>query len=199
MNDPDPAEPSPAEADFLGGRLLIATPGIGDPRFERAVILMCAHNPEEAMGIALNRPLDGLTLPDLLERLGVKSRILLPEQSVLVGGPVERERGFVLHTSDYASADSTLAVVEGVALTATREVLDAMGDAERRPRQAVLALGCAEWGSGQLEQELKDNVWLIGEADEALIFDDDHDTKWVRALAKLGVAPAQLTALSGNA
>lgn len=151
------------------------------------------------MGIAINRPLDGLMLPDLLDRLGVKSQILIPERAVLVGGPLERERGFVVHTADYESADSTLTVGEGLALTATREVLDALGDAQLRPRQALLALGYANWSAGQLEQELKENVWLTCDADEALVFDDDHETKWARALAKIGVAPGRLSSLSGTA
>ena len=196
----DPPAAASGEADpFLGGRLLIAAPAIGDPRFERTVILMCAHGPEEAMGIAINRPLDGLSLPDLLDRMGVRSQIVIPDRAVLVGGPLERERGFVVHTPDYESSDSTQAVGEGLALTATREVLDAMGDAERRPRLALLALGYANWSAGQLEQELKDNVWLICDADEALVFDEDHDTKWVRALAKIGVAAGRLSSLGGTA
>jgi putative transcriptional regulator len=187
------------EGDFLGGRLLVAMPGIDDPRFERAVILLCVHSPEHAMGIAVNRPVDGLTLPDLLDRLGVKSQIRLPDRPVLAGGPVERERGFVVHTDDYATAESTLAVGEGLALTATREVLEAIGDAERAPRCAIMALGCAGWSPGQLERELKQNVWLICEPDEDLIFDDDHNSKWSRALAKIGVRADQLSAQSGRA
>ena len=185
--------------DFLTGRLLIAMPGIDDPRFERAVILMCAHSPDHAMGIAVNRPLDGLSVPDLLERLGVKSGIELPERPVLAGGPVERERGFVLHTDDYSAPDSTLTVTDGIALTATRDVLEAMANAQDAPRCSVLALGCAGWSPGQLEREIKENVWLTCEADEALIFDDDHDTKWSRALAKIGVEPSQLSGQSGRA
>lgn len=185
--------------DVLTGRLLIAMPGIDDPRFERAVILMCAHSPEHAMGIAVNRPLDGLSVPDLLERLGVPSGIALPERPVLAGGPVERERGFVVHTDDYSAPDSTLAVSDGVALTATRDILEAMASGEEAPRCALLALGCAGWSPGQLEREIKDNVWLTCEADEALIFDDDHDTKWSRALAKIGVAAGRLSGQSGRA
>lgn len=185
--------------DFLAGRMLIAMPGIDDPRFERAVILMCAHSHEHAMGIAVNMPMDELTLPDLFQRLGVDSAIRLPQRPVLSGGPVERERGFVLHTDDYAAPDSTLQVGEGLALTATREVLEAMGDAARRPRCSALALGCANWSSGQLEREIRDNVWLSCDPDEALIFDDDHDTKWERALAKIGVRAEQLSMQAGRA
>ena len=187
------------EDAFLAGRMLIAMPGIGDPRFERAVILMCAHSVEQAMGITVNRPMEGLALPDLFDRLGVKSSIRLPDLPVLSGGPVEKERGFVIHTDDYSTSESTLSVGDGVALTATREILDAIGDQARRPRRAALALGCASWESGQLEDELKENVWLACDADEALIFDDDHGTKWSRALAKLGVAPERLSMQSGRA
>ncbi len=185
--------------EFLGGRILIAMPGIGDPRFERAVILMCAHSADYALGIAVNRPVDGLSLSDLLARLGVKSSVNRIDQSVLVGGPVERERGFVIHTSDFKTAESTLPVTSELAMTPTREVLEAMVDVHRRPRCSVLALGCAQWGSGQLEQEFRDSVWLSCEADESLIFDDDHDTKWTRALAKIGVRPDHLSAQAGRA
>lgn len=188
-----------APADTLSGRLLIAMPGIGDPRFERAVILMVSHTEEEAMGIAVNRPVEGLSLATLLERLGVRSTIEV-DRNVLIGGPVERERGYVLHTDDYTTSAGTLPVGDGLSMTATREVLEAMGGAEGgAPRQSVLALGHAGWGSGQLEQELRDNVWLIAEADEALVFDDDHETKWSRALAKLGVAPDRLSSIAGSA
>ena len=195
-DDPDRAETA---SDSLSGRLLVAMPGIGDPRFERAVILMVSHSAEESMGIAVNRPVEGLSLPTLLDKLGVRSQIVIAERAVLLGGPTERERGFVLHTDDYTTGDATLPVSEGVAMTATREVLEAMGDAVRRPRQSVLALGCAGWSSGQLEQELRENVWLIVEPDEAIIFDDAHETKWARALAKLGVAPDRLSAAAGRA
>jgi putative transcriptional regulator len=187
-----------SEESFLGGQMLIAMPGIGDPRFEHAVILMCVHSPEHAMGLAINKPLDGLQVPDLLERLGVACEIRVPDRAVMSGGPVERERGFVIHTDDFATAESTLSVANGLALTATRDVLEAMGSA-RAPRQSILALGCAGWSSGQLEREIKENVWLTCEADEALIFDQDHGSKWERALMKLGITPAMLSLEAGHA
>src|SRR5690242_12918274 len=110
---------------FLSGQLLIAMPGISDPRFERTLILVCAHDPQHAMGLALNKPVDGLTVPDLLARLDVKSTIRVPPELVRVGGPVERERGFVLHTDDY-EAEFSLDVGGGVRLTPTRDALEAM-------------------------------------------------------------------------
>jgi putative transcriptional regulator len=185
---------------FFSGQLLIAMPGIGDPRFEHAVILICAHDDEHAMGVAVNQPLDGLTVPDLLEKLGIEANITVPADQVLVGGPVGQERGFVLHTDDYRS-EYSLDVGGGVALSATREVLEAMAGAGEGPppRRRLLALGYAGWGAGQLESEIKQNVWLTCEADEALIFGEDHRGKWKRALAKLGVDPKRLSPVAGRA
>jgi len=188
----------PLDPDFLAGRLLIAMPGIADERFERAVIYVCAHDDQHAMGITLNRPVDGLTMPDLLTRLGVKVGDNSRDDIVLMGGPVERERGFVLHTDDYVSPAGTLPVAAGVALTTSREVLNALA-ADGAPRKAILALGYAGWGAGQLEQEMRDNIWLVGEADPGLIFGDDHEHKWSRALAGLGVSADHLSAQAGRA
>jgi len=196
--DPDEGDFDP-EAEFLSGRLLIAMPGIEDPRFDQALVLVCAHTPEHAMGITLNRPLDGVTVSDLLDRLGVRTTIQLEPQLVLAGGPVERERGFVLHTDDFRAPDSTVPVAEGVSLTATRDVLQAMGHPAVRPRRSTLALGYAGWGPGQLEREIRENVWLTCDADERLVFGDDYAEKWNRALAKLGVSAATLSSQSGSA
>jgi putative transcriptional regulator len=141
----------------------------------------------------------GLTVPDLLERLNITSTIEVPPDLVLLGGPVERERGFVLHTSDYRSPEMTLDITEGVSLTATRDVLEAMASHNGRPRRSFLALGYAGWGAGQLEREIRENVWLTCPADEDLLFDAEYDTKWSRALAKLGVDPRLLSAQTGRA
>ena len=177
---------SDSDAGFLAGRLLIAMPGIGDPRFERAVVLLCAHNAEHAMGLAVNRPVEGLSVPRLLKRLGIKSTIEMPQDLVMMGGPVERDRGFVLHTDDYASPASSMPVIPGVSLTATPDVLEAMAGHNSRPRRSLLALGYAGWGPGQLEQEIMGATWLTCEADEGLIFDDDHASKWRRARGMCG-------------
>jgi putative transcriptional regulator len=186
------------EDGFFSGQLLIAMPGIGDPRFDRAVILVCAHDAEHAMGLAVNRPVEGLTVPDLLERLQIESTIRLPDDLVLMGGPVETQRGFVLHTDDYG-VEHSLQIAGGVALTATRDALEAMANPDEHPRRSLLALGCAGWGAGQLEKELKANVWLTCDADEGLIFGDDYESKWARALAKLGVDPQFLGSAAGRA
>jgi putative transcriptional regulator len=194
------AQPGPSDipSEFLGGRILIAMPGIGDPRFERSVLLICGHDAGHAMAIALNRPLEGLSVAGLLERLGLGHEGA-PDAPVLFGGPVERERGYVLHSDDYAATGSTVHVADGVALTDTREVLDALGDAARRPRQALLALGYAGWGPGQLESELRQGVWLTCDPDEELLFGRDYAGKWARSLAKIGVTPDRLSPQAGRA
>lgn len=186
------------EGAFLSGQMLIAMPGIGDPRFERSLILVCAHDNDHAMGIAVNRPVEGLTVPDLLERLEVRTTADMDDGLVLLGGPVETERGFVVHTDDY-HAEHSLEIGDGIALTTTREVLEAMGRQETSPRRAILTLGYAGWGAGQLEREIRQNVWLTVEPDEALVFDDAYDTKWSRALGKLGIDPQFLSAEAGEA
>ena len=188
----------PMDEGFFAGQLLIAMPGISDPRFERALILVCAHDDRHAMGLAVNRPVEGLTVPDLLARLDIASEIKAPPDLVLMGGPVERERGFVLHTDDY-QAEHSLEVAEGLALTPTRDALEAMAQASGHPRRSLLALGYAGWGAGQLENELKENVWLTCDPDESLIFGGDHEQKWARALAKLGVDPERLSFVAGRA
>jgi putative transcriptional regulator len=186
------------EAGFFSGQLLIAMPGISDPRFERALILICAHDEEHAMGLALNNPVEGLTVPDLLEKLEIRSTIVLPPDLVLVGGPVEQERGFVLHSTDY-DGEASLDVTPSVALTATREVLEAMASHNGAPSKSLLALGYAGWGAGQLEEEIKQNVWLTCEPDEELILGHDYGKKWRRALSKLGVDPQRLGSAAGRA
>jgi putative transcriptional regulator len=183
---------------FFAGQLLIAMPGIADPRFERALILVCAHDTRHAMGLAVNRPVEGLTVPDLLARLEIENAIRAPADLVLMGGPVERERGFVLHTDDY-HAEHSLDVVPGLALTPTRDALEAMASHNGHPRRSLLALGYAGWGAGQLENEIKENVWLTCEADETLVFGADHERKWAQALAKLGVDPERLSFTAGRA
>ncbi|AQR60939.1 hypothetical protein BZG35_04170 [Brevundimonas sp. LM2] len=183
----------------LAGRLLVAMPGIGDPRFEHAVILVCAHGPDHAMGLRIDRPAPGVTLNSVLGKLDVPAPAHTAETPVLIGGPVERERGFVLHSDDWTVHDSSAPVTEGLALTATREALAAMTDRHVGPRRAVLVLGYAGWGDGQLEEELADNVWLTAEPDLDLLFDTDFETKWSRALAGIGVDAARLSSQSGRA
>ena len=183
---------------FLGGKLLVATPSIGDPRFDRTVILMCDHSPDHAMGIVINRPVEGLRMPELFAQLGIDGVDAVPDRPVLLGGPVDRDRGFVLHSTDFHSSESTLPVSDDICLTATKEVLSAMVSL-RPPRRSLLALGYAGWGGGQLEDEIAANAWLVTEPDEALIFDTPDAGKWEHALDLIGISPEHLSFLAGHA
>ena len=182
----------------LTGRLLVAMPGIDDDRFRHAVILICTHDDEHAMGLRLDQPAPGVTLSEVLKKLDTPVSDALAQQAVLIGGPVERERGFVLHSDDWSNEDVTLSFGDGLAVTGTRDALTAMSE-DDGPRRSVLLLGYAGWGEGQLEEELGENVWLTADADPDLIFDSDYATKWSRALAGLGVDAARLSAQSGRA
>lgn len=179
---------------YLTGQLLIAMPNMQDVRFERSVIYLCVHNADGAMGLVINQIADELNFPDLLEQLGIESAGADVGMPIHVGGPVESGRGFVLHTSDYAQG-STIQVNEAVSLTATVDILKDIAEG-RGPRRALLALGYAGWGAGQLDGEIQQNAWLNVNADETLLFGDHPDTKWEQSLAKLGV---DLSLLSGEA
>jgi len=192
-------------SSFLDGQMLIAMPGMSDPRFDRSVIFMCAHSDNGAMGIIVNKRAPMISFSELLERLDImpqENRIKLPDdvQTMLVqfGGPVEPGRGFVLHTSDYFSADTSLPIDERVALTATLDILRAIAGGQG-PRRSLLALGYAGWAPGQLEDEIQRNGWLSCAADEDLLFGNDLDNKYVNALHKIGVDPAMLSSEAGHA
>jgi putative transcriptional regulator len=180
----------------LAGQLLIAMPQMQDRRFTRSVIFLCAHNEEGAMGLVVNKIIDTVTLPELLEKLGIPSLGLNTRRPVHAGGPVEEGRGFVLHSDDYRE-DNTL-VVGSMGLTATLDILRAIGRGQG-PRRSMLALGYAGWGPGQLDTEMSDNGWLHGPADEAIVFDEEIADKWQRALGKLGIDPLSLSGEAGHA
>ena len=182
---------------YLTGQLLIAMPNMRDPRFARSVIYVCAHNAEGAMGLVVNRLVGSVTFPDLLEQLSIEGGTACEEIRVHFGGPVESGRGFVLHSGDY-SHDSTLQVDEKMALTATVDILTDIAQG-RGPRCSLLALGYAGWGPGQLDSEFQANGWLSVAADETLVFDDDLNSKWERAIGKLGIDVSSLSGEAGHA
>jgi len=182
---------------YMTGRFLIAMPGMMDDRFQRTVIYMCAHGPDGAMGLVINKPLDSITFPDLLEQLEIPVPPAGEGIDVLFGGPVETGRGFVLHSPDYMH-DATLVVDDEVALTATVDVLKAMADGSG-PKQHLLALGYAGWEGGQLDDEIKANGWLSVDADPKLLFDVDADAKWEQAMGKIGIDPSMLSDEAGHA
>lgn len=188
----------------LEGQLLIAMPNMGDPRFERTVIYLCAHSREGAMGFVINRTMDRPSIPDFLKQLniiadGEEDTISeeLRRMPLHMGGPVEPGRGFVLHSPDYR-AESTLRIDEEVSLTATLEILRAIA-VGRGPRAAMLTLGYSGWAGGQLEEEIVSNGWLTSPSDPELLFDPANDTKYDRALQRLGINPSLLSGEAGHA
>ena len=179
--------------------MLIAMPSIGDERFERAVIYICAHSTEGAMGIIVNKIAEGLDFSDLLDQLNLLERtqdgvLHAPDLPVHFGGPVETSRGFVLHNPSFFSDASTLPINEDVAMTASLDIVKAIAKSNE-PEQALFALGYAGWSPGQLEAELANNGWLHCEADKHLLFGQSVDDKYTHALAKIGI---DLSALSGD-
>ena len=196
-------------ASNLTGKMLIAMPSMSDPRFERSVILVCTHSDEGAMGLVVNRTLDEVIFKDLLIQLGIDAGEHTMDIPVRFGGPVEPGRGFVLHTLAGRMPDDddgSMRIGDDLAMTTTRDILEdfAMG---RGPRTAVLALGYAGWGPGQLDDEIRANGWLTVDRDNDIIFGRERDTapsrendhKWQAALAKLGVNPLTLSPSAGRA
>ena len=193
------------ETDYLEGQVLIAMPTMSDPRFERSVIYICAHSPEGAMGLVINKPAENIDFAELMSRLNI------PEGSdaiefnmedldrvVHFGGPVEPGRGFVLHSGEYNSHENTLAINQDVGLTATLDVLHEIA-AGNGPKKSLLALGYAGWSPGQLESEILQNGWLHCPADEKLLFGTGAEKKYQAALDKLGIDPALLSSDVGRA
>ncbi len=183
-------------ANFTG-QLLIAMPQMRDPRFVNAVVLMCSHSDDGAMGLIINKPIEDPSFDELAGQLGIETPCTraIP---VLFGGPVEPGRGFVLHNDSGTDAEGTLEVPGGYAMTATLDAVEEIADG-RGPDRAVMTLGYAGWSPGQLESEIADNGWLTCESDPDLVFGTDMDGKWSAALAKLGVSPLTLSPDAGRA
>jgi len=182
----------------LTGQLLVAMPQMQDPRFARSVVYLCAHSGEAgAMGLVVNKTIDALTIEELYSHLKIEHARANRPQPVHFGGPVDPGRGFVLHSIDYHE-EGTLGIGGEFAMTATLDILRAMGKGEG-PRRSLLALGYAGWAPGQLDAEIQANGWLWVAADADLVFEATDDSKWERALAKLGVSPSTLSTDAGHA
>jgi putative transcriptional regulator len=182
----------------LSGKLLIAMPGMGDPRFEKSVIFMCAHSSDGAMGLIVNKPATEIRFDDLLEQLSIERTGTRAGPPILFGGPVEHGRGFVLHSADYVTDSSTLRVDDRFGMTATLDVLEDIAN-DSGPAACLLALGYSGWGPGQIEQELQHNGWLVADATETLVFAGDSAGKWEAALRHMGIDPLTLSAAAGRA
>ena len=193
------------QSRFLTGMFLVAMPGMMDQRFDRAVIYLCAHSDDGAMGIIVNKPAEDIVFPELLQQLEIipeKPSISLPSQAgnmkVLRGGPVETSRGFVLHSVPVEPIEGSVTAGDEIRLSATIDILKAIARGQG-PDEAIFALGYAGWASGQLESEIQDNGWMICPLDRKILFDQEFDSKYVRALGSLGVDPAMLSPLAGHA
>ena len=182
----------------LDGQLLIAMPGMGDPRFEKSVVFLCAHSEDGALGLIVNKPSRDIRFHTLLEQLDLEVGPAKRDIQVHFGGPVEHERGFVLHSSDYMAEAATLRVSDSFGMTATLAVLEDIAKGSG-PSSALLALGYSGWGPGQLEEEILQNGWLTCNAVPSLVFGDDDAGKWEAALATLGVDPLTLSSTAGHA
>ncbi|MDH5530436.1 MAG: YqgE/AlgH family protein [Paracoccaceae bacterium] len=182
----------------LSGKLLIAMPGMGDTRFSRSVVFICAHSEEGAMGLIINKPASDLSFDRLLKQLGIAQSDTTRAIHVHFGGPVEHSRGFVLHSTDYSGEGATLKVDDRFGMTATLDILEALANG-KGPQASLLALGYAGWGPGQLEGEILQNGWLTCEASPELVFSDKNAGKWEGALKTLGINPLTLSTVAGRA
>ncbi len=197
--------PSDAPLDSLTGKLLVAMPAMPDPRFAHAVVLICAHSDEGAMGVMVNKPLSELTLLKLLEHLdlplpGGDTGLGDPpgDMAIHFGGPVETSRGFVLHSPDVQTQEGSAEVAAGIVLSTSIEILAEMARGQG-PAQALTALGYAGWGAGQLEGELQAGGWLLADANPALVFETEDSLKWSGTLSGMGVDPRLLSGATGHA
>jgi putative transcriptional regulator len=181
----------------LTGQILIAMPQMGDPRFSQSVIFLCAHTKDGAMGIIVNRPLNKPDFGDLLKQLEIEPHPPARRIALGTGGPVDNNRGFVLHSTDWATEGSMDVDGEHM-LTSSLDILKAIAEGGG-PKQCFLALGYAGWNAGQLDEEFLQNAWLNAPADDQILFDGAHETKWQRALAKLRVKPGMLSGVAGRA
>ena len=183
----------------LEGHVLIAMPGMPDPKFEQAVVFLCAHSERGAMGLVLNKLVGNITFLDLLKQLRIRPQARrVPTPLVQFGGPAETGRGFVLHSPEYNAGQATVQVGPNVGLTTSIDVLRAIAEGQG-PRDKMLALGYAGWGAGQLEREFKQNGWITCPADDYLLFSQQLPGKWEYAIRKLGINPAQLSRDAGRA
>ncbi len=182
----------------LTGKLLLAMPELDNTAFAQSVILICSHDDDGAMGLIINKPRDNIDFRMLLDEMDIPTTDQRVDPCILFGGPVEGSRGFVVHRPAYHSDLSTLQVTESVAMTSTIDVIEDIANGSG-PQPALLALGYAGWGLGQLEAEIADNGWLIAEAADDIIFGDDNAGKWVAALQSIGVDPKFLSTSFGHA
>lgn len=181
----------------LSGQCLVAMPGMEDERFEKAVVFLCAHSEQGAMGLVINKQTEDVSFSSLLNQLNIESAPEIGNIPILSGGPIDANRGFVLHSPEYTGT-ATLPVGTQTSLTVTTEIIRDIAHGGG-PKSFLIMLGYAGWGAGQLEEELKQNAWLPVSASNDLLFDWRLEKKWEFALRALGIDPLRLSAEQGKA
>ncbi len=185
------------QTTYLNNQFLIAMPGLNDPHFFHTVTYVCQHNDDGALGIVINRPTN-MKLSDIFRQMGIKSELASALNApVFAGGPVQQERGFVIHRPCEQHWDSSISTADNITLTSSRDVLEAIAEG-KGPSQYLIALGYAGWGSGQLEKEMVENAWLNTPSGEAIIFDTPISQRWNAAAGQLGIDINRLTAPAGH-
>ncbi|HHL43796.1 MAG TPA: YqgE/AlgH family protein [Hellea balneolensis] len=182
----------------LAGSFLVAGPALRDPRFHKAVVYMCVHDAEQAMGIIINKPKPDVKLSTMLPHLEIEGKVTNADTPVLYGGPVETERGFILHTRDFMDENNSLPLGENLALSTSKSVLKSL-TSPQAPKKAILSLGYAGWHAGQLESEIANNSWFVTPANDDIIFSGDANTKWTQVMFLAGITPEFLSREAGHA
>ena len=184
-------------SDYLNGQLLVAMPQMDDKSFKQSVVMLCSHDDDSAMGVVINHPMEGLKLKGLAKQIGITTPRTLGETPVFVGGPVEPSRGMVLHTTEHMLPDS-INVNDRIAMTSNVKIINEIVNGHG-PNDFIITLGHAEWAAGQLEDEIKSNVWLTMPFEEDLIFDKKNDSVWATCYARMGISAAHISPVIGNA
>ena len=183
--------------NYLTGQILIAMPQMDDKRFRNAVVLVCNHDSNSAMGVVVNNPMDGIKLEELAEKIGIGALRFAGDTPIFNGGPVEKSRGMVIHSADHVLPES-ITINETIAMTSNVKIVSEIADGNG-PNEFLIALGYASWSAGQLESELRHNVWLTMPFQQDLIFGEGMDAIWTTCLSRMGISPANLSPFAGNA
>ena len=183
----------------LTHKLLVALPSMADSLFEKSVIFICHHDADGAMGLIINKPKGDVIISDILLQIGIDGDIAVADSHILDGGPVDIDRGFVLHSDDMTLKSKSAPMIDGVCLSSSKDALETLVSNDDAPSQALLAVGYSGWSGGQLEREIQANAWIIAESNSEIIFSGQHDEKWAQAIRSLGIDPNNLSAIGGTA
>lgn len=184
-------------ANYLTGQLLIAMPQMDDKRFRNSVILICSHDSDAAMGVIVNQPVENLSLEGLAEQIGIGTPLFAGDTPVYNGGPMEQSRGMVVHSSEHMLPDS-ISITHSMAMTSNIKIITEIANGYG-PREYIVTLGHASWSAGQLEREIRSNVWLTMPFQKDLVFSQSIDTVWASCFSRLGISAAHISCTAGHA